>query len=253
MRKHLIKFILLSLTFIVALYGKKIFMPQGYGYSNYLINTLFNYSWWIVPALVFVVVKYGHKNVFEILGLNKEFLKPLGITLIATLPMLLGYALLGNISQELDYKVLFHKTILAATMEEFLFRGFLFGILFRKLNWGFLPAAILGALIFGLGHVYQGSTIMESSGIFGVTLLGGLLYSWLYVEWNFNLWVPICMHFFMNLAWFVFDISSNALGGIGANAFRFLSVALIIVLTIRFAKKRGFFYISKSNLITKKS
>ncbi len=122
--------------------------------------------------------------------------------------------------------------------EEFLFRGFLFGILFRKLKWGFIPASLLAEVIFGLGHIYQGSTLMETTGIFGITTIGSIWVAWLYIEWDKNLWVPIFLHTLMNLSWILFEVSNNALGGIYTNLFRAITIALTIII-IRYHKKRG--------------
>jgi membrane protease YdiL (CAAX protease family) len=134
-------------------------------------------------------------------------------------------------------------------MEEYLFRGFLFGILFRKLGWGFVPSSVLGALIFGLGHIYQGSTYMETMGVFFITSIGGVWFAWLYIEWNNNLWVPVFIHILMNLSWALFEISSNSLGGFYANLFRLITIALSIIITIKYNQKKGLRINSKNLMV----
>jgi len=132
----------------------------------------------------------------------------------------------------------FNKGLLTGFMEEYMFRAFLFGIFLRKLKWGFIPTSILGAVIFGLGHIYQGSTFLETLGVFAVSSAGAIWFSWLYVEWNNNLWIPIFLHTLMNLSWVLFEVSTNALGGFYTNLFRVITIALTIIITILYHKKK---------------
>jgi membrane protease YdiL (CAAX protease family) len=162
--------------------------------------------------------------------------------------MFIGSAIIGNISADLKLGVLIHSSLIAGFMEEYLFRGFLFGILFRKFLWGFIPSAVLGAMFFGLGHIYQGTNFFETMGIFLITSMGSLWFAWLYIEWNENLWVPVFLHIFMNLSWGLFDISNNALGDVSANIFRFLTIGLTILITVFYNNNRGL-KIKKGHLI----
>jgi len=43
----------------------------------------------------------------------------------------------------------------------------------------------------------------------------------------------------MNLAWEMFDISDNALGGMYPNIFRTITIVLIIAVTIIYKRKKG--------------
>lgn len=113
--------------------------------------------------------------------------------------MLVSSAFIGQIPEDFKILPLLHQTLFAGFMEEYLFREFLFGILFRKLAWGFIPASILSAFIFGLGHIYQGFTFLVTTGVFLVTSIGAIWFAWLYIECNNNLWVPIFLHVLMNL------------------------------------------------------
>ncbi|MEX1191034.1 MAG: CPBP family intramembrane glutamic endopeptidase [Brumimicrobium sp.] len=140
------------------------------------------------------------------------------------------------------------KTFFAGFMEEFLFRGFLFGLLFRKLCRGFIPATLIGAVIFGFAHIYQGSSLLESTGIFLVTSIGAVWFAWLYIEWNNSLWVPIFLHILMNLSWALFDVSENAMGGLYVNIFRVITIALTVIITIRYNWVKGF-SVNKGNLL----
>ena len=118
------------------------------------------------------------------------------------------------------------------------FRGFLFGQLFKKTKLGFVPSVFFGALFFGLIHLYQSTELAELVGIFLITFLGGILFSWAYAEWNYNIWVPIFIHMLMNLSFELFSAGENALGGIYINIFRTMSIILIIAITVIYKKRK---------------
>ncbi len=248
-KKETLESILVVVAFLIALYGDKILNTF---ISIYFPTTFFKisfiYLWWSLPTLLVLGVLYGFKNIFENLGLNKGFVTGLFFSIVVVSPMLISSAIIGKIDDELDLGSLLHKTFVAGFFEEYLFRGFLFGILFAKLRWGFIPASILGGLLFGMGHIYQGSSMVEILGVFSITAIGAIWFSWLYVEWDKNLWVPIFLHSFMNLSWTLFDVSENAMGGFYVNVFRTLTIACAIIATIRYHKKRGL-HIRKKNLI----
>ena len=142
----------------------------------------------------------------------------------------------------------------AGIFEELVYRGFVFGQLFRYARWGFLPAALLTALAFGSLHLYQGHDPVSALTAFGITALGSIFFSWLYVEWNYNLWGVIWLHTLMNLPWIVFRVStSGAVGDTGANALRLCTIILAIGLTVAYKRKRGLPYrIQINTLITNK-
>jgi membrane protease YdiL (CAAX protease family) len=245
----LIKALLLLITFMISYYGRKAFsMFLPFYAEEPILKIIVYYLWWLVPSLLLVVYLFGSKSAVEVLGLKKGFLTGITFSLITVLPMLLSAAILGKIDTSLEPIALLQKTLLAGVMEEYLFRGFLFGVLFLKFGWGFIPASVLGAFIFGLGHIYQGNNLSESVGVFMITSLGALWFAWLYIEWD-NLWVPIFLHILMNLSWTLFDISDNAIGAPLVNLFRIITIALTVVITIRNSKQQGF-KVNRSNLLT---
>ena len=80
---------------------------------------------------------------------------------------------------------------LAAVGEEFVFRGYLLTRIARA--FGGTRRAWIGALgitsaLFGLGHVYQGTSGVISAG------LSGLVFGVLYLATGRNLWVPMIAH-----------------------------------------------------------
>jgi len=192
-----------------------------------------------LPLFLGLLWMHGRQNFFDSLGLNRSFFRALVFALLCTLPMFIGYAVISNFTLSFTLNDFLISAVAAAFFEELYFRGFFFGQLFRYTSLGFIPSVILGALVFGLLHLYQGSEWTDILGIFLVTFSGGILFAWAYAEWNFNLWVPVFLHFFMNLSWDLFSISDDALGTVYGNVFRAMTIALIIILTIRYKKRLG--------------
>lgn len=175
------------------------------------------------------------------LGLNRNILKGFGFAAICCSPLLIGAPIIGTFDKNLSFDIFFRNVILAAFLEELVYRGFLFGQLFRYGKVGFLWAVILPALLFGMGHLYQGHSLLSSLMAFGVTTLGALYFSWVYVECNYNLWVAIGLHGFMNFCWIVFPMEGNvnAVGALLPNILRFACIALTITLIVVSKKKQS--------------
>lgn len=201
------------------------------------VRHILAYSVFGLPLFVAVLLIHPPSKFVESLGLNGSLRKEIGFPLIATLPMLIGYAIVFDFNAELTLTDFLISAVAAAFFEELYFRGFLFGQLFRFTRLGFLPSVILGAIIFGLIHLYQSHDLLSTMGIFTITFIGAILFAWLYAEWQFNLWIPIFLHFFMNLFWMLFAAGDTALGGLYANIFRFTTIAIVIIGTIYYKRK----------------
>lgn len=187
--------------------------------------------WWLHGRLLGVVA--------ETWGLRADALEALKMAFVFCLPMLIGYAFLADFKVSLTWRGFFLGCLMAAISEELFYRGFVFGQLFRFAGWGFLTAGLLNALVFGSAHLYQAGDWGSAVGIFAITALGGLWFAWLYIEWGNNLWMPIAMHFFMNLWWNAFEAGPNAGGGLAVNLFRAATVAFSIVWTVRRHRRQG--------------
>ncbi|KAF0197762.1 MAG: CAAX amino terminal protease [Bacteroidetes bacterium] len=248
-RKTIIDSIIVILTFLIAFYGKRI-LSEYYtiSISSAYLKIAYSYLWWILPTALIAGLLFGFSSILYNIGIQKGLKTGLLFSIVTVLPMFLSSAIIGQVGEDLNILRLVQQTIFAGLMEEYLFRGFLFGILFRKSGWGFIPASILGALIFGLGHIYQGSTFLETTGVFFITSIGGIWFAWLYIEWNNNLWVPIFLHILMNISWGLFEVSNNALGGFYTNLFRIITITLTIIITIKYNQKNGL-RINSKNLI----
>lgn len=188
----------------------------------------------IVGAPIFLAVGVIHNSskILSKLGFNRSLWEGLMFALFCTLPMFIGFGIVYDLNRLLTVDRVLTSVICAAIFEEVYFRGFLFGQLHRYSKLRFFPAVIISAIVFGIGHLYQGTEVIELVGIFMITFLGALLFSWVYVEWNYNIYVPLCLHLLMNLSWETFAISLDALGPLYPNIIRAVTVILIISLTL---------------------
>jgi membrane protease YdiL (CAAX protease family) len=166
------------------------------------------------------------------LGLQAPFGRALAFALIATLPMSLGFALGTGFGFRFSLAAVAVGCLIAPFAEEVLFRGFIFRQLYRRAGWGFWPAAITPSGLFALLHVYQARSLGELLGILGITGVGSILFCWVYLRWQDNLWAPIAVHVAMNLWWELFAVAETALGGWFANAARLATVLLGVLLTV---------------------
>lgn len=210
-------------------------IPDGYRYSLfYALQVL------LCLGVGFIFLKAGGygQSIWNALGIDAPLFRGFAWAFVFTLPMMLGYWILCGINKEVTTEDIVFWSVVSPFAEELFYRALLIGFLFRYLRVGFLPAALVVSVIFGLGHLYQANDFMESVGVFGLTLFGSLIFGWLYLEWNNNLWLVFGVHLFMNLYWNIFNIeASNALGGWAANLFRFATIGLAIGLTIRHIRK----------------
>jgi len=248
-KKEIYYSIVVVLTFLLAYYGRS--LVGGWPTSSadaYPLRVVAFYAWWLLPSVVLTGALFGFKALGDSLGLNRSVLFGLGFAFVATVPMLISSAVIGRVATPVALFPLLHKTVLAGVMEEVFFRGFLFGLLFRKLRWGFIPASLLGAVIFGVGHLYQGSTPAEVFGVFSVTAMGAVWFAWLYIEWQNNLWVPVFLHILMNFSWVFFDVGQSALGDSFSNIFRVITIAFTVVMTLVYNRKREGLVVCRKNL-----
>lgn len=171
-------------------------------------------------------------------GLNGSLGLGIGVGALVTLPMFIGYAFRFTLIKEPDFNSLIINSVSAGVFEELIFRAYFFGLVYRYTRLGFIPAILATSLVFALLHLYQSQDPMELTLIFATTFLGSVLFAWLYTEWKFNLWIPISLHIFMNLAWMLFNVDDTAAGNWYANIFRFLTITLVIVWTVMQGKNR---------------
>ena len=132
----------------------------------------------IIPAAALLLLHRPDTILYR-LGLTHGFGRGLLFGVLSTVPMFAGYAVIGSFNRETPPDHMFTFIVVAGFFEELIFRGFVFGELFRTARWGFLPAATLTALAFGSLHLYQGDDLISASAAFGVTTAGSIFFSWI--------------------------------------------------------------------------
>lgn len=192
-----------------------------------------------IPIFIALFLLHPAKEIVKSMGLDRGLPWGMGAAFVAALPMFIGYGIASSVNPEFGWTNFLVRVVAAGFFEEVYFRGFLFGQLFRYTRLGFLPAILGGALIFASMHLYQSQDLETLIGIFMATFFGALLFAWVYVEWDYNLWGAIFLHAFMNFSWDLFDVSDNAYGDNYANICRMLTIALVIVGTIIYKRKKG--------------
>ncbi len=202
-----------------------------------------------IPLFLGAIFIHKLRGFIGSFGLNRSISEGAIFSLICTLPMLVGYAAVFNFNQTITVNKVLISAIAAGFFEELFFRGFLFGQIYRYTKIGFFPSVVIGALLFASMHLYQSDELLTLIGIFLTTFSGAILFAWIYVEWNYNIWVPVFLHLFMNLFWMLFSAGENALGGIYANIFRIMTIALVIIITVIYKRTKGIgFEINRKNI-----
>ena len=194
-----------------------------------------------IAVLLGTYIVIQPKEICSFLGLNSNFFKGFLIAVLSVLPLYIVFPIIGSINPDLTLSLIIRKSLFPGFIEEFMCRAFMFGLFFRYAKVGFLWATLLPAVLFGLAHTYQGDDLISSLAAFGVTFIGALYFSWMYAAWNFNLWVVFGLHFLMNAAWGIFNVTGTevAAGGLISNIVRIVSIALAIGITIYYHKKKG--------------
>lgn len=237
------RFFLISSVFILFYITDVAIFSTLYHSIDSMINVYpisFFIAYLIVGLPIFIYFQFAvEHHFFTAAGLHKNFFFGIFAAFLFASPMLLGYGFLSNFEIDLSGRDFWFGCVFAALFEELYYRSFFFGELYKKTHLGFILSLTISALIFASLHLYQSTDPAVLTGIFITTFLGAALFSWLYVEWNFNLWIPIGLHFFMNLSWGLFSVSDNAFGDLTANLVRAITILFAIVGTIIYKRREG--------------
>lgn len=261
--------LLLQVSHARKLLGIVFFFLAYYGLSMYFIpiyhwvDSFFHFSTLSygltevitgLPIVIGTQVLHGNYRFWRYLGLEADVWLGIRVALLFTLPMLLGGWIFFSFNGDVTMARILKAALLAGFFEELYFRGFLFGQLYRYTRLGFIPAILLSAVLFASGHLYQSSDPGTMAGIFLTTFMGSVFFAWLFVEWKYNLWLPVFLHAFMNLSWECFTSNETALGDVASNVFRVMTITAAIVSTIVYKKRKGLpLEIGKINLLWKPS
>lgn len=208
-----------------------LFDRYSYHIPNGLVKVL-----WVVICLAAIALTYraSPRQVLAELGLWAPVGRAWAFALLVTLPMLLVGVTLSHWNPEATWLGVLHLSLVSSFAEELLFRGYAFGQLYRRAGWKFLPAVLVTAVVFAVAHVIGGSdmSVMTFVGTLAITGIGGILFAWLFVRWDDNLWVPIGIHVMMNLYWDVFALGDGPVGAWPGTVAQLVTVILAIVLTV---------------------
>jgi membrane protease YdiL (CAAX protease family) len=214
----------------------------------------------LISAIIFAcLAKYliTKKVNLKDFGLNLSDLpNGLLVATICVIPQLIGLGFNSNWDFELSGRIFYRDLILAGFGEEFIYRAFLFGLLFYYAGWGFLSAGIFTGLFFGWGHLYQAVDFNSAISVFLFSAGASLGFSWFYYAWK-SLWMVLFLHAFMDITWDGFNVQTNVTGDLWINVARFTTLFMAILFSIRKAKlndrldlkRNGKLWINKNALL----
>ncbi len=191
---------------------------------------------------VFVVRRLGcgggataGRGLLAWLGLARSPGAALRLVGTALVPLYLVFAVMLPLARDVAGFGVLYLAFIGPLAEEVVFRGVAFGLLRRVARWPFWIAALVPALIFGLGHAnpFVAFPAIDDIMTFAITASGAFIFSWLYERWRFDLWVPFFLHAFMNFAWSLFRVGEGAFAGWLPTAMQVTSLTLAILLTLR--------------------
>lgn len=202
--------------------------------SEWLIVLGIRNAFEVATCLIAVAIthRFGFKRAARELGLLAPMGRGLAFAAIATLPMLIVFALTSSVNPKMTFLTVGVGCFIAPFAEEVLYRSFLFRQLYRRARLGFWVAALFPSVLFAAAHLYQSDDLMELLGIVAITGTGGIGFCWFFMKWRDNVWAVFGLHAGMNLWWEVFAVDDTALGGWLANGARLATVIVAVLLTI---------------------
>ena len=180
---------------------------------------------------VWLMCRTGLRDISRELGLSAPILPAIAFALGVSLPMLIGFVLTRSLTPHLQLLPILYLTVFSPFVEELEFRGFGVRQLQRGTGWPFWVVVWPSTVLFGLGHIEKGQSLLEMAGLFCLTGASGVLVAWLVYRWQ-NLWVPVMLHICMNLWWELFSVARTALGGWFPFALQSFTMLLAILVTL---------------------
>lgn len=199
---------------------------------------------WIGTALLLLLplVALGRSALTD-LGLDRVNARGVAVVVGGSLLMVVAFLAFGAKPAVPPAVELLRGAVLAALSEEVLFRGYAVRQLHERARWPLPVALTVPALAFGLGHLGGALAAGEAGNPLMtvlVTAAGGAWFGWLFVRWEYSLWVPIAVHTAMNGWWLLFSAGPTAgSGGPAALWGRVAAITVISVLTARLTRKRA--------------
>ncbi len=177
------------------------------------------------------------RGIIRDLGLSALVLPAIAFALVASSPMLIGFAFTRSLTPHIQILPLLFLTVFSPLVEEIEFRGFGVRNLQRETGLPFWSAVWPSALLFGLGHIEKGQRWQEMAGLFFLLGAGGVIFAWLVYRWQ-NLWVCVALHIAMNLWWELFSVAKTAIGGWLPFVLQNMSIVLAIIVTLYWTRPK---------------
>jgi uncharacterized protein len=187
---------------------------------------------------VWLMYRNGIRGIGRELGLSTPVLPAIAFALIASSPMLIGFAITRSLTRHVELLPLLFLCVLSPFVEEIEFRGFGVRQLQRGTAWPFWVVVWPSALLFGYGHVEQGQSLQEMGGLFFLTGAGAVTFAWLVYRWQ-NLWMAVALHICMNLWWELFSVARTAIGGWFPIMLQNVTMLLAILITLCWTRSRA--------------
>jgi membrane protease YdiL (CAAX protease family) len=203
-------------------------------------------SLWKLAQVVLVLLammalrRTGPRGALGELGMDSRVAQGLGVVFLALLPTMAGFAVLNGVNVNFA-PMPFVRTALASPFsEEMLFRGLLFRQLHQRAGWPFWAAVLVNAVPFAWGHLYQAQSgdWLGTIAVLAVTGIGAAYSAWLFMRWEWNLWVVIGFHAYLNAAAYAFDIGDSVLTKASTLPLLVLGLLTTTLVTRRYARRR---------------
>lgn len=227
---YTLKYLLAYIVFGVEKYSK---IPADT--RNILIQSL---VFLISIITTWALCSFSMRKAARALGLNKPVLQTMLWALLCTSPMLLGGIITLGPNNSITIKDILFTSVWAGVFEELVFRAFITGLLVRIAGWHIIPAIFISSLLFGWGHIYQADNATQAITIFLITGSAGIGFAVFYKLWNWNIWFPMFMHIFMNLAFVFTNMGNTVLLNNQGNMYRIITIVTAIILTIALMRKK---------------
>lgn len=201
----------------------------------------------LIQSLIFLISiitawalsSFSVSKTASILGVNKPFFQTVFWALLCATPMLIGGIISLGFNYTITVKDILITSVWAGIFEELVFRAFIVGLLVRLAGWHIVLATLISSLIFGWGHIYQADNAVDAITIFLFTSGAGIGFVVFYRLWKWNIWFPMFMHIFMNLAFVITNMGTNVLLNNTGNAYRIITIVFAIILTIVLMYKKA--------------
>lgn len=138
-----------------------------------------------------------------------------------------------------------------AIEKEIFLRGFVLGQLFRNAKWGFIPAVSIYPIIVLIKDLILKANSIEAFLQFADLLLLSAWLSWMYIEWNYNIWFLFILNVIIGYVSLMFNIEAIAFNieSLYQVIIQIVIIAISVVLTLHHNRRKSKrFKINSKNL-----